>query len=385
MRRNWGSYKAAIPIVSGIAYVANPLLPPLPTFAVDVDVDTFEDQYGDEYSEAVVLVHDRVKVGDASFIGGIIVKQGEVADDLDKWVVSYAAALPGYGPLVYDLAAMVVQSRIFPSVAQSSHAKRFWGRQADGAVAPLTMTQFQKKYGTLPPPEEASPHNRQLKGILMYAAGEGIPLERAFRMYYGDWQVASNPYDLEGRFIPERYLAGLPPALQQQRIRELTESRDAYRRGDFSELPTDRAARKMGLVKESAYTTVAKKRGIEWRGDADDMASRVLRYYGARVTSSEVQQLAQALGASFKKGLAAWKSGGHRPGATSQNWAVARVNSLVVGGKTAWTADRKQFAALPEATQQAVVAKIGDVLKALKKQKRQKDVEFLSGVLQGGS
>jgi len=69
-----------------------------------------------------------------------------------------------------------------------------------------------------------------------------------------------NPTDLEGRHIPERYLAGLPPALQKQRVRELTQSRDAYRSGDFSELPTDVTARKMGLVKQSAYTTVAKKR-----------------------------------------------------------------------------------------------------------------------------
>jgi hypothetical protein len=190
-----------------------------------------------------------------------------------------------------------------------------------------------------------------------------------------------NPSDLAGRHIPERYLAGLPPALQKQRIGELTQSRDAYRMGDFSELPTDRAARKMGLVKESAYTTVAKKRGIEWRGDADDMASRVLTYYGARVTSGEVQQLADALRQSFKKGLAAWKSGGHRPGATAQNWAVARVNSLVVGGKTAWTADKKQFAVLPDKAKEEVVAQIGDVLAALKKQNRQKDVDYLQGVL----
>jgi hypothetical protein len=199
---------------------------------------------------------------------------------------------------------------------------------------------------------------------------------------YSDF-VASlqNPTDLAGRHIPERYLAGLPPALQKQRIRELTQSRDAYRMGDFSELPTDVTARKMGLVKESAYTTVAKKRGIEWRGDADDMASRVLTHYGARVTSGEVQQLADALRQSFKKGLAAWKSGGHRPGATAQNWAVARVNSLVVGGKTAWTADKKQFAVLPDKAKEEVVAQIGDVLAALKKQNRQKDVDYLKGVL----
>jgi DTW domain-containing protein YfiP len=165
------------------------------------------------------------------------------------------------------------------------------------------------------------------------------------------WRRASksNPKDLAGRYIPDRYLAGLPPALQKQRIRELTPRQEQYKRGDFSELPTDSIARKMGLVKQSQYTTEAKKRGIEYRGDLRDMAHRVMAFYGHRATSGEVQQFADALRKSFAKGLAAWKSGGHRPGATAQNWAVARVNSLVVGGKTSWTADKKLFEVLPAA------------------------------------
>ena len=162
-------------------------------------------------------------------------------------------------------------------------------------------------------------------------------------------QAKKNPKDLEGRFIPDRYLAGLPTALQKQRIGELTQSRDDYKRGDYSELPTDRIARKMGLVQQSQYTTEAKIRGIEYRGDLRDMAKRVMVFYGHRASAREVSAFAEALRKSFSKGLAAWKSGGHRPGATAQNWAVARVNSLVVGGKTSWTADKKLFEVLPAA------------------------------------
>ena len=77
------------------------------------------------------------------------------------------------------------------------------------------------------------------------------------------------------------------------------------------------------------------------------MAERVLRVYSGQAAARDVSALAEALRQSFAKGLAAWKSGGHRPGATAQNWAVARVNSLVVGGKTSWTADKKQFSVLP--------------------------------------
>ena len=40
----------------------------------------------------------------------------------------------------------------------------------------------------------------------------------------------------------------------------------------------------------------------------------------------------------YDRGMAAWK-GGPRPGATSHQWAFARVNSFIVGGKTRKTAD----------------------------------------------
>mgnify|MGYP001190785851 CR=1 FL=1 len=41
----------------------------------------------------------------------------------------------------------------------------------------------------------------------------------------------------------------------------------------------------------------------------------------------------------YKRGLAAWRTG-HRPGASPQAWAYARVHSFVVKGKTYYTADK---------------------------------------------
>lgn len=41
----------------------------------------------------------------------------------------------------------------------------------------------------------------------------------------------------------------------------------------------------------------------------------------------------------YDRGLAAYKSG-HRPGATQHQWAMARVNSFITGGKTRTTADK---------------------------------------------
>ena len=40
----------------------------------------------------------------------------------------------------------------------------------------------------------------------------------------------------------------------------------------------------------------------------------------------------------YDRGMAAWKTG-HRPGTTPQQWAFARVNSFLTGGKTRTTAD----------------------------------------------
>lgn len=45
----------------------------------------------------------------------------------------------------------------------------------------------------------------------------------------------------------------------------------------------------------------------------------------------------------FDRGMAAWKTG-HRPGATPHQWAYARVNSFVTGGKTQKTTDADLWA-----------------------------------------
>ena len=41
----------------------------------------------------------------------------------------------------------------------------------------------------------------------------------------------------------------------------------------------------------------------------------------------------------YNRGLAAWRTG-HRPGASPQAWAYARVHSFVTKGKTYYTADK---------------------------------------------
>jgi hypothetical protein len=168
-----------------------------------------------------------------------------------------------------------------------------------------------------------------------------------------------NPEDLRGRHIPDRYLAGLPPALKAKRIAELTASRDAYGTGDFSELPTDQDARRLGLVKKSQYRVLAEQRGFDVQqvGSYEEMLQAAAHFYlGRALRPRELERGVAALTKVYAKGLAAWKSGGHRPGATAKNWADARLASFLVGGKGPRTADRKEFAMLPKDMQTAIFA-----------------------------
>ena len=189
--------------------------------------------------------------------------------------------------------------------------------------------------------------------------------------------------DLKGRRIPEKYLAGLSAKERKQRIAELTEQRDRKGVGDkrYKELASDRLARKKGLVKQSAYSQVAEKRGIQirYKGAQPDFqatARAALRYYKAK---GDVDEIADLLEQSYDKGLAAWQSGGHRPGASQRNWGDARVHSLLVGGKTAWypSADRKQVRQFPRKMQEGIIRQMPEVFKALKAQGRQKDITYL--------
>lgn len=192
-----------------------------------------------------------------------------------------------------------------------------------------------------------------------------------------------NPEDLKGRHIPEKYLSGLSAKERKQRIAELTEQRDRKGRGDkrYAELKTDRLARKKGLVKQSAYSQVAEKRGIQirYKGAQPDFkatARAALRYYKAK---GDVNEIADLLEQSYDKGLAAWQSGGHRPGASQRNWGDARVHSLLVGGKTAWypSADRKQVRQFPRKMKEGIIRQMPEVFTALKAQGRQKDINYL--------
>lgn len=188
--------------------------------------------------------------------------------------------------------------------------------------------------------------------------------------------------DAKGRKIPERYLPKAEPA-RGQRIRQIGRRRDEYRKAHrqgrepspaeqdrlFRDFASDRGVK----GKTSTYVRVARARGLT--GDPKAGAQAASRLYGAPVDAG-------VLRAAYSRGLAAWASGGHRPGASGAQWAAARVASLLVGGKTAWTADRDLFERLPGPVRRAIVQRIPEVLSELERDGRGKDAAAIRAAME---
>lgn len=117
------------------------------------------------------------------------------------------------------------------------------------------------------------------------------------------------------KFTPARYFTGLTPDEKKQRYLKMREK-------TYTPFPTDKGKK-----------TRTSKHTIKFR-----------KMYGDDVKT--LPQIAKATGVPlatlrtvYNRGLAAWRTG-HRPGATPQQWAYARVHSYVTKGKTWYTADK---------------------------------------------
>ena len=157
--------------------------------------------------------------------------------------------------------------------------------------------------------------------------------------------------DSEGRKIPEKYLKGYTGKQREDRIKEIgrrrTEYAKAYKKyGDEQNFPQavlDKIYRPFSTDsgetnKESPYTKEAHKRGFV--GDLEKKAISSSSYYGGIIPVSILKEV-------YRRGIGAWPTG-HRKRATKEQWAYARVNSFLVGGKTFFTADQDLAKMLPE-------------------------------------
>lgn len=116
----------------------------------------------------------------------------------------------------------------------------------------------------------------------------------------------------------QRYLAGLTGRARARRAAEIVD-----RRADRSNAPfatdTGRRTRRSQYAVQFARQYGRAPRDVADAADLTGIPEAVLRQVYAR-------------------GMAAWQTG-HRPGASQHAWAMARVQSFAVGGRTASTAD----------------------------------------------
>ena len=94
-------------------------------------------------------------------------------------------------------------------------------------------------------------------------------------------------------------------------------------------------------MKTKTYTKFSTDKGVKTR-----TSSYTKRFREKYPNAKSLPEIAKAtkiplktLRTVYDRGLAAWRTG-HRPGASPQAWAYARVHSFVMKGKTYYTADK---------------------------------------------
>ena len=120
----------------------------------------------------------------------------------------------------------------------------------------------------------------------------------------------------EGKiYAPLKYFRGL------NTIKNVETRYKKMLKKDYTPFKTDKNVE----TKKSSYTSKFRKRypGVTKLKDI------------SKVTGIPLKTLKTV----YDRGLAAWRTG-HRPGASPQAWAYARVHSFVVKGKTYYTADK---------------------------------------------
>lgn len=135
-------------------------------------------------------------------------------------------------------------------------------------------------------------------------------------------------YSIEGKStkipaIPTRYLDGLEGSEFEERVKEILKERKAH---TFKPLKSD-----IGI----------KTKRSKWSDEFEKKFGRKPRSVkDAAELSGFPEDILQKV---YDKGLAAWSTGGHRLGATQRAWAMARLQSFILGGPTTKGPDKKLY------------------------------------------
>jgi len=124
------------------------------------------------------------------------------------------------------------------------------------------------------------------------------------------------------QFLPTKYFGTLTRKKREQRTKEI---------GKFGAKHWKDHRAYVGFKTNVGVKTKKSRYTGAWNRIAPGVKSLEDR---AKVTGVPLDLLQK----SYNRGLAAWRTG-HRPGATQQQWGYARVSSLLMLGKTAYTTD----------------------------------------------
>lgn len=128
---------------------------------------------------------------------------------------------------------------------------------------------------------------------------------------------------------PKKYHSGLSKSTKEKRDAHFKKGAkmDDDNPEAYKPAPGDATAK----TKESKYTKKYKEKfGEEVINESADEAIRK-KSEDSGISFSILKKV-------YERGFAAWRTG-HRPGTTPHQWAMARINSFIVGGKTRTTAD----------------------------------------------
>ena len=123
-------------------------------------------------------------------------------------------------------------------------------------------------------------------------------------------------------FWPPKYYRGLTRKQKLERKKEIKK----YGAKDWKD-PKAYVGFKSDTYKKSKTSNYTRR----WRQLFPDAKSLEQKAHATGVPLKEIKE-------SYNRGMAAWRTG-HRPGATEQQWGYARTSSLLLCGKTYYTAD----------------------------------------------
>lgn len=138
--------------------------------------------------------------------------------------------------------------------------------------------------------------------------------------------------------VPKKYTSGLSKKEKEARAEQIRKRAKASREGkpSYKPLKGDDKAK----TKPSQYVTKAKKSGLKGKIEQNMKTNTKGGYLSAvsKATGMPVGILREV----HERGARAWATG-HRPGASQEAWARARVLSFVQGGKTTKMADKSLY------------------------------------------